>query len=205
MSDISKCIDAIIRGGLAIELKSDGYKKTARTFHCREQNSVKVVNVQASQCNIGGEDKFTMNLGVYLPLVEEKLKRRNLTGGPPKEYECTTRLRIGELLPGEQDHWWVVSEQTDLASLAADVRQAWLTLGKAWFDQPWGDPLAVGELLEKRHNYLEAAAAYVLIGEVAKAEKVLQHAVRWHRANGNANAADWVLNSAHELGVKLDG
>jgi hypothetical protein len=89
--------------GLAPLVKKEGFSKSGRNFHRQSGNNWLVVNVQASQGNIGTHGKFTINLGVYLPevslLVSDPLR------GKPKEYDCTVRKRIGCLMPGARDHW----------------------------------------------------------------------------------------------------
>jgi hypothetical protein len=205
MNEISKSIDAVIRDGLAKALKSDGYKKAARTFHRIEEKCIKVVNVQASQGNIGSEGKFTINLGVYLPLIESWLERIKPSTGLPKEYECTTRSRIGSLMPDQQDFWWPVNPQTNLAGLALEVRKAWETYGKPWLNQPWNDQRTAADLLERHGNCIEATAAFLLLGETTRAKKVVQEAAAWYQANDNANRANWIRESARDLGLNVDG
>src|SRR5262245_58254178 len=105
MSEIADLIDTVVRLGLAPHLRSSGFKKHSRTFTFETGACTQIVNVQASQANIGSEGRFTLNLGVYFPAVA---KRRVMVarGAYPKEYEGTLRARIGSLMPGNRDHWW---------------------------------------------------------------------------------------------------
>lgn len=131
MSDIGRWIDAVIKAGLAPELKAAGFRKTARTFRRPFPLGVQVVNVQASRWNGGDTGQFTVNLGVHLPAVDA------IDGRPPRgnptEWQCQVRRRIGFLLPDPDDHWWEVGPATDLDAVADEVRRTWLAHGPGWF------------------------------------------------------------------------
>jgi len=71
VSDISKLIDEVVKLGLAPLLKERGFRKSSRDFQRRVDENWQIVNVQASQGNVGTAGKFTLNLGVYLPLVSK--------------------------------------------------------------------------------------------------------------------------------------
>ena len=90
---------------------------------------MQVINFQMGQYPIGGDEipglredlygMFTVNLGVYLPIVAEIE-----TGGKPKKltlaYECHVRARLGALSRPGKDVWWDLNAapQTIMASLS---------------------------------------------------------------------------------------
>ncbi len=131
--EIGKRIDETIRLGLAPLLKQQGFSKSGRTFHRLTGVVWQVVNVQASQGNSDASGKFTINVGVYVPEVAV-LAGQAPIAGKPKEYECTVRERIGTLMPGGADHWWVLLPSTDLAVVATSVTQAVTAYGLPWLD-----------------------------------------------------------------------
>jgi hypothetical protein len=131
VSDIGRRIDAVVRAGLAPELKAAGFRKAARTFRRPFPLGMQVVNVQASRWNGGDTGQFTINLGVHLPAVDV------IDGRPPRgnptEWQCQVRRRIGFLFPDPDDHWWEIGPATDLGVVSDEVRQAWLAHVPEWF------------------------------------------------------------------------
>jgi hypothetical protein len=196
-SEIGRKIDLVASGELGMRLKAHGYRKKGRTFHRRTEESVCIVNVQASQSNIGSTGTFTINLGVYFPGIEEPL-----TGGspsdPPREYDCTLRQRLGGLMPETGgDRWWSVG--SDVATVSEDVAEAWRVFGRPWLDGNATLTSARAELT--RRNALHGAVASMLLGERAEAERLVRlylaecperatiaraRAERWARASGIA-------------------
>ena len=131
--EIGKRIDETIRLGLAPLLKQQGFSKSGRNFHRLTGAVWQVVNVQASQGNSDASGKFTINVGVYVPQVAV-LAGQAPIAGKPKEYDCTDRERLGELMPGGADHWWALLPSTDLAALAAQVSEAVSVYGLPWLE-----------------------------------------------------------------------
>lgn len=128
----SDLIDATVKARLAATLKADGFKRSARTFQLTREAVIQVLNVQASQSNLGDEGSFTLNLGVYVPdlgrVLGEAVQEK------PKEYQCQARQRIGRLMAGGEDHWWDVSPRTDLAALAEEIDLRYRELARPWFE-----------------------------------------------------------------------
>ena len=133
MSEIAKLIEEVVRLRLAGELKGLGFKKHSRTFLRQRSGATEIVNVQASQGNVGGTGKFTINVGIYLPGAAARLGTV-AHGTYPKEHESTLRQRIGSLMPMHDDHWWHVDTSTDLTQLAAEVAITVTTLAIPWLD-----------------------------------------------------------------------
>lgn len=136
MSDTGKRIDSIIKLGLGDALKSLGFKKQARNFRRIEPDgSILVINIQSSLYNETGRGVFTVNLGRYLPDMAREMERE--VHDKPKEHECHARIRIGRLLPGiEADYWWQVDARSNLDALAAELKEAVILHGIAWFESP---------------------------------------------------------------------
>jgi hypothetical protein len=120
MSEISKIIDGIIKSELAPLLKQNGFKKKARNFYRVHSDRTDVINIQASQGNEGLGGNFTVNVGVYFPVISK------LTGAPPvknqpKEYDCTIRERIGLITKENKDTWWEINSETNQDAMASDL------------------------------------------------------------------------------------
>src|SRR4051812_4483671 len=120
MSESQKLVDEILKNGLTPHLKALGYKKVGRTFYQQDDELIRVVNVQLSRGNTTHDAKFTINLGVFFPLVREAFDKTPLDD-LPKEYDCTLRERIGMLMPQDNDHWWEVTPNSNIAVIAKEV------------------------------------------------------------------------------------
>ena len=155
--EIGKRIDETIRLGLAPLLKQQGFSKSGRNFHRLSGKAWQVVNVQASQGNSDASGKFTINVGVYVPEVAV-LAGQAPIAGKPKEYECTVRERMGELMPGGADHWWALLPSTDLAVVATSVTQAVTAYGLPWLEAH-ASVEQVAQALASQPSVMSAAAA----------------------------------------------
>jgi hypothetical protein len=51
-------------------LKKEGFKKRTRTFYCKHENHIELINIQASKWNEGNGGRFTVNVGVYTEIAE---------------------------------------------------------------------------------------------------------------------------------------
>ncbi len=196
---IGKQIDQVIGDALAARLKGHGYRRKGRTFHRRSEESVCVVNVQASRWNAGMLGKLTLNLGVYFPALEVPI-----TGGassdPPSEPECTLRQRLGGLLPEPGDRWWSVEVGSSPHVLSTEVADLWQTFGAPWLD---ANATLVGTLpLLARRDQLRAAVASMVLGDRAEAERLVRAYVADcpERATiARARAERW----AHSVGLSV--
>ncbi len=132
MSDIAQSIDEVIKLGLSDLLKKHGFKKSGRNWHKADGENWLIVNAQMSRSNLGGEGKFTINLGVYSASVAALAGQKALEG-KPKEYDSTIRERLGVLAYGK-DHWWAIDPRSNLGSVSADVVEKMQSVGLPWLD-----------------------------------------------------------------------
>jgi hypothetical protein len=123
-------------------LKPLGFKKKGRTFNNEIGNEIfQVINFQAGPYPIGSNyivpglrenlyGKFTVNLGVCVnSLYNLSHPSRNKTFY--KEYECQIRIRLGQLLKG-QDYWWTIGNGID--DITEEIKNGILTVGNKWFE-----------------------------------------------------------------------
>jgi hypothetical protein len=119
-----------VQGQLQLFFHQHGFRKRGRSYNrdCSD-GIVQVINFQMGQYPIGSDEipglrenlygMFTVNLGVYLPVVAEIE-----TGGKPKKfylaYDCHIRQRLGSLSTPGKDVWWDLNAapQTIMASLS---------------------------------------------------------------------------------------
>lgn len=139
-------IDEIIRTGLGPVLKAEGFRKAARTFrHTDTSDATKIVNIQASQWGTAEDGQFTINLGVYFPVVavlHDIYPERD----SPRACDCLVQERIGSLMPIGQDFWWQVTSTSNIEQLADEIVFVWHQCAKPWLD---------------RHSELAAAQEFV--------------------------------------------
>lgn len=127
---------------VAPTLKAAGFRKRRNAFNRSVAGQlVHVIDFQMGTYLPGtmyGE--FTINLGVYLPRVADRLDRYQL-GVPVKqdsdgrrawvnESDCHLRYRIGHLLTPSEDTWWSLDD----AEAAATAVDALSNVGLAWLD-----------------------------------------------------------------------
>ena len=174
MSDIAKLIDDVVRRDLARRLKSDGYRKSGRTFYRSAETHTAVVNVQASKHNLGNNGTFTVNLGVYFPDVATITNAPPLTGAFPKECDCTVRQRLGVLMTGD-DYWWSVTIDTDIDTVAKTVAHTWSQHGQPWIERVSDLDAAHNELVSQ-NMFFVAAAISVLKGRRDEATELVHKA-----------------------------
>jgi hypothetical protein len=91
--------------------KSQGFKKYNATWNRPNENGFTyVVSFQNSFTNLGDDCEMTVNLAVFLPILQEDWAKAK-QGKYVKEYNCTFpfRARLGVLALGK-DTWWKMSD-----------------------------------------------------------------------------------------------
>jgi hypothetical protein len=199
VSEIAKAIDQCIHLGLAPSLKQDGFKKTGRTFMRQIELCTQLVNVQASQSNIGNTGKFTLNLGIYFPTVEKLVKGTEL-GQPPKEYDCTLRQRIGQLMPEHGgDKWWSIDNHSDLKTISGEISAAWVSFGRPWIERY----SQLGEAATLEWPQLEhRVAMLILLNQREEADRVLRAGLA--KTTRNPHYRTGVIRWAKSQGLSVE-
>jgi Domain of unknown function (DUF4304) len=100
-------------------LRTCGYSRRGQNFYTRRDGNFGVINFQKSKTSTNSKVTFTLNLGIYSQVLA-KFYYKWKEGSPPTEPACHWRKRVGLLLPGKQDHWWVIDETTFLPSLVRE-------------------------------------------------------------------------------------
>ncbi|ANH36439.1 DUF4304 domain-containing protein [Ralstonia pseudosolanacearum] len=194
MSQIAQSIDEVIRLGLADWMKAHGFKKSGRTWHKSQGDNWLIVNVQASQGNMGNEGKFAINLGVYATAIAALAGQKPLEG-KPKEYESTVRKRLGVLAHGE-DRWWSVTPDSDLNAISADVMEKMQLFGLPWLNahtENW----QISAALKDTPSLLSVCSAWVT-GSREEAANRLKSAIA-ARPAAKSHFSAWALKNGVEL------
>ena len=114
--------DAMLRDDVRPWLGERGFRKRRNRFRRIDDQGWQVVDFQASQWGSRDHVQFTINLWVGVSELEEV------------DAEAQLQLRVGELLPGGEDHWWSVDAATQTMALAAELRDVLETRCLPWFD-----------------------------------------------------------------------
>jgi uncharacterized protein DUF4304 len=197
MSEIARIIDAVLTESLVPALKAARYRRSARTWRRVDPASTRVVNAQGSSWNTADMGQFTINLGLYFPELAP-LVAWGRTSERPTEPACQVRMRIGHLMPGGLDRWWKLGPTSDVAALAAEVREAWDRYAVPWLEAH-DDLEAARPLVAAQYAYGDAALSLAL-GERADAERLIRAALAGSTQRGRT---DVILAWAQQHGFDL--
>ena len=92
-------------------LRARGFKKRRNRFRRADDDGWQVVDFQASQWGSRDDVRFTINLWVGVAELAER------------EADAQVETRVGNVLPGGDDHWWSLDEATDTARLGDELRE----------------------------------------------------------------------------------
>ena len=194
MHTVQEIIAAAVKLRLTPELRKAGYRKSGRTFHKVDDDCTKVLNLQFSKHNTKKQGSFTINLGIHFPALHQ-LAEWVPFSGPPKEYQCEVRMRIGYLMADKKDGWWMIDSTTSIERLGQELREAWENYARPWLDRNCSLRNAAGEL-ESREQYFMAAAAQLLLGDRERSHNLILFALTKYPRAAN-RTRDWARK--HDL------
>jgi len=170
MNHPSDLIDEMVKTHLKPALHEFGFKSRSSTFFRQNGELVEIVSPQKSKWNNSTGAKFTINLGVYWPKVQEILGRASQSF-PPKEYECTLRQRLGPLFADQRDYWWTVLPDSNIRTIGEDVTEKLRSFAMPWLRRATSldDAVAIARATE-------AIVLHVLKGERGLATSLLNEA-----------------------------
>jgi hypothetical protein len=192
MNHPSDLINELVKAQLKPALKELGFKNKSSTFFRQNGELVEIISPQKSKWNDAGEAKFTINLGVYWPQVQEVLGRP-AAGSPPKEHDCTIRQRLGPLFDDGKDFWWSVSPDSDMQQIGLDVLEKIRTHALPWLVRA----TSLDEAVNLAHTG-EAVVLYTIKGERDTATKLLEKAIA-----DTKHAKAFFRTLAKKLGIEI--
>jgi hypothetical protein len=194
MSEIARSIDEVLRLGLTDWMKAHSFKKSGRNWHKKLGDNWLIVNVQASEGNMGSEGKFAINLGVYATAIAALAGQKPLEG-KPKEYESTVRKRLGVLAYG-YDRWWSITPHSDLNAISADVVEKMQLFGLPWLNAHTENS-QISAALKDTPSLLSICSAWVT-GSREEATSRLKAAIA-ARPAAESHFSAWALKNGVEL------
>lgn len=188
----SDLIDKLVKDHVKPVLKELGFKHKGSTFFRKNGELTEVIAPQKSKWNNAQEAKFTFNLGVYWPYVQELLGRPCETL-PPKEDDCTLRQRLGPLFDENRDFWWIITPESDIVQIGSEVAQKIKVFALPWLSRATTLNEAV-----KMSDTTCASVFHVMKGERAKASALIEGAI-----NKNKHAKAFLRSLGAKLGLEI--
>lgn len=133
-SSSSKAVDSVIHGQINAYMKSEGFRRSGRTFHRPKDEMIQVVNFQTTWLNTPDEARFTINLDVVLPFYHEKWAGQPFPKNPGSAAAICSR-RLGHLLPEGTDKWWTVTPSSDCDALSHELADLLRSIGVPYLDE----------------------------------------------------------------------
>ena len=96
-------------------MKLNGFKKNKDSFFTYSDNNIGLIEFQKNKPT----NKFTINVGVYSTSL--KIFDNFEVNLKPTISDCHWKIRIGFLMPVNEDFWWEISEKTSVPDLLNDV------------------------------------------------------------------------------------
>ncbi|MFF0382298.1 DUF4304 domain-containing protein [Streptomyces sp. NPDC004286] len=118
-----------LRQDIEPSLRKLGLVGSRGCFELRDPQVWRLIGIQKSAGNSADRIRFTVNLLVVSKAVWQQVRGRvpSAPVRPSPNTACGKDIRpqrIGELMPGGQDHWWEVTERTRPERLARSVLSA---------------------------------------------------------------------------------
>ncbi len=100
-------------------LAEQGFRRKSQNFIAESAECWGVINFQKSLYSSTGQKKFTVNLAI----ASKRVLR--FYGEPsdraPRYYACHWDIRIGQLIPGNLDRWWTLSDEQSFDAVAPEI------------------------------------------------------------------------------------
>lgn len=134
LTEPARRIQAAVGGDFSAFMKERGFARDndRRTWRKTMGEGQAVLNIQAARGNDWLQTRFTVNLGISLPLLRRLIYDQEAPAAP-KEYQCDLRVRLDELRPG-LDPWWSLGPMTDARRLGRELTALVEILALPWFE-----------------------------------------------------------------------
>ncbi|MFC4700580.1 DUF4304 domain-containing protein [Glaciecola siphonariae] len=121
-------IDNLVKGYIAPVLKQNSFKKKKLSWNRSRASFIDVIDVQESKGSTTGSERFTLNIGVFVPSFYETVWNEPCKGFA-QEADCVVRFRLGALLQenfsGQAlDTWWNLETDEDIDKVGSELKSA---------------------------------------------------------------------------------
>ena len=138
----SKVIYDRIVESCANKLGPLGFSRRGFILRKMANGNTAIIEFQRSTKSNQRETRFTINLGV---ICKDILDEGQPTPAQASSANAHLRQRIGVLLPGRPDKWWVIEPKTDVDALEAEVSNLIVEVAVPYLE-PYLDSNALAEL-----------------------------------------------------------
>ena len=105
---------------LTADMAKHGFKKRGYLFYRIENDVYGLIEFQKGKYATNEQFSFTINLAVYSPYLWNFFT--DPIGSFPNSGMAHWRIRPGELISNEKDHWWQVNKDIDAEALIDEIR-----------------------------------------------------------------------------------
>jgi hypothetical protein len=101
-------------------LKKMGYKKMGTSFYVSFEGNWGIIDFQQSQKSVSNQVTFSINIGIASKRIlnflgfDEKNNR-------PDIWDTQLRVRLGHLMPENNDIWWTLDQETSIDKLGQAI------------------------------------------------------------------------------------
>ncbi|WHI49784.1 DUF4304 domain-containing protein [Microbulbifer sp. MLAF003] len=119
-------IENLAKGYLTPSLKKSGFKKKKLSWNRNRGSFIDVIEIQESKGSVHGCERFTINIGVFIPSFYELVWNEPYKGFV-KEVDCVVRFRLGALLQEDftgkaLDTWWDLEADEDVDKTGVELK-----------------------------------------------------------------------------------
>ncbi len=172
--------DSLLRDRIAPFFHAEGFRKQRQTFWIRGDGTWGVINFQKSAWNSADEVTFYVNVAVG---SDRLMPGRAGRAGPPPEYECAIRARLGNLLPDGGPASWTLRTWADVGAVATTLEGAFADAAIP-FLRGFGDDEAILDYWEGLLDGGELSTALMPLPAVVKLASTVGRADLADRAQG---------------------
>jgi hypothetical protein len=100
-------------------LAKEGFRRKSQNFVAESLENWGIINLQKSLYSATEQKSFTINLAI----AAKRILRFHgePTAQPPIYYASHWNIRIGDLIPGNLDRWWALSDEQSYGVIAHEV------------------------------------------------------------------------------------
>ncbi len=193
--------DKIVKEGFHEILKPLGFKKKANNFYIQRQEIGQIINIQKSTWYSRDFNKFTINIGLFLPEYWIGLDYHKGKELPiyPTELDCLIRKRIGELR-NQDDTWYDVDESTDESNLIVEMHSILKDYILPYLDRTKTKETFI-ELLDNEIIDLAPLGKLIAYGELKQFDKAKKEYDRFLEEKTNLDFLKTVKEYGQKYGV----
>jgi hypothetical protein len=93
-------------------LAERGFRRKSQNFVIESPQCWGIINFQKSLYSAAGQKTFTVNVAIAAKRILHF--HDEPTDKPPLHYKCHWEVRLGQLIPGCSDRWWIFIKRSFL-------------------------------------------------------------------------------------------